>query len=759
MQTVKANRQLLSGDWALWDENPNEWELLNHYAKKPNFERWRQVKVPGSVHEALWKRGEIKHPYHNLNSRASQWIEHRDWIYGKNLELNPALKEGAKRVFLEFEGISEKCRLFLNGSPVGSHDGAGVPFELEITQVLGENDPPQLQVLIPTPTPEDPQVGWTERTRGLRGRMGYGWDFAPRLVRVGLLGEVSLRFTGEHHLKDFWCRPKLDLQTRQAAVQLEVKVDGPVGAGLLFEITLDAEKVGETFAVGTADGYARASLALPDPQLWWPAGMGDQTLYTARVSCLDGSDNLETTFGLREIAWQRQPDNAGHEWPLTLVVNGKPVFQRGWNWVPADALGGPRADRKMKHLVELARHSGANILRCWGGGDPESPEFYAECDRLGLLVWQELPLSSGGISNLPPDDLAYFARLTPYLERVIKARRNHPSLALWGGGNELTYSENKPLTMEHPLPQLMAGLIEKSDPDRAFRPSSPLGASFGPAPDDTEQWDVHGPWTYQTNPPGPEYKLFNTIRPLLHSELGLPGETRLGDQKRFLARHFRSRAASNPARRHHDGAWWEHREIVEAFFGPVNDDKLAILASQWLQAEGLRYYVEETRRRWPHSAGIYLWQFNEPWPTVTCTSAVQYSGRPKLAYQGVRKGYQPVTLTARYDSPLISKDAPLRVSLWAASDTGEIEGELVSSLKDLSGRELGTFKDVVKVPGANPAHLRDLDVALPGGFEGVVVLDLSLADKWKNRYLFSNLPVYPFRKALKHPELLKGTFS
>lgn len=759
MQTGKANRQLLSGVWGLFDENPNEWELLKHYASKHDFQQWRQVKVPGSVHEALWKRGEIKHPYHNLNSRAAEWIEHRDWIFGKNLEVNPLLKEGAKRVFLEFEGVSEQCCLYLNGCLVGSHDGAGVPFEFEITSILEEPGAAQVQVLVPTPTREDPQVGWTEGTRGLRGRMGYGWDFAPRLVRVGILGEVNLRFTGEHHLKDLWCQPKINLQTHRAEVQLEVKVDGPVGARLLFEITLNNKEIAQTYAVGGADGYARAAVELPDPQLWWPAGMGDQPLYTARVSCFEGCDSLETTFGLREVAWQRQPGSAGHEWPLTLVVNGKAVSQRGWNWVPADSMGGPRGEQKMKRLVELARDSGANILRCWGGGEPESRQFYTECDHLGLLVWQELPLSSGGLSNLPPEDPTYLVRLAPYVEKVVKARRNHPSLALWGGGNELTFSDGKPLTVDHPLPGLLNKIIEEFDPGRAFRPSSPIGPNFGPSPEATEQWDVHGPWIFNDNPPGPNYSLFNSIRPLLHSELGLPGETDLRDQKKFLSPRFRSRDLANPARRHHNGAWWEHREIVEAFFGPVNEDKLAVLASQWLQAEGLRYYVEETRRRWPVTAGIYLWQLNEPWPTVTCTSVVQYSGRPKLAFQAVRKAFQPVTISARYAGLTIPKDEPLQVSLWASSDAGEFGGELVSSLKDLSGRELGTFNKNVKVPAGEPVHLGELELPFPAGFEGVAVLDLSLESSSHNRYLFSNRPVYPLRETLAYPELLKGMFK
>src|SRR4051794_32391924 len=129
-----------------------------------------------------------------------------------------------------------------------------------------------------------------------------------------------------------------------------------------------------------------------------------------------------------------------------------------------------------------------------------------------------------------------------------------------------------------------------------------------------------GAWEYSERQLGPQYWRVNAIRPLLHSEFGLPGAASLEMQRRYLSPQFRTRDETNPAFRHHGGAWWKHGATLDQVFGPIADEDLAVLASQWLQAEGLRYYVEETRRRWPHSAGIFPWQLNEPWPNVVCTS-------------------------------------------------------------------------------------------------------------------------------------------
>jgi beta-mannosidase len=755
MTTYSASRLPLSWDWRLYDDNPNEWAWTGRFRRRHDLSHWLPVTLPTSVQEALWRAGRLRHSYRDLHSRDAEWVEHRDWLFGCDFILAPP--PIGERVFLDFDAVDDACTIFLNGVAVGAHEGPGAPFDQEIGALLqaGVN---QLFVLIHAPASEDPQTGGTERTRSLKGRMGYGWDFAPRLVRVGILGPVRLTTTGAHRLRDLWARPTLSDDHRQATVALAVRVDGPAGAAVRFTVQQEGRVIAEASAEAGADGLARAVVELAQPDLWWPNGLGGEPLYTATAECADGSDRVGTRFGVREVRWEGTPGGAAEEWPLALVVNGRRVFQRGWNWVPADSLGGPRADRRARRLLLLARVAGVNVLRCWGGGDPETPAFYTMCDQLGLLVWQEFPLSSAGISNAPPTDPTYLDRVATYAQAVIAARRNHPSLALWGGGNELTMEGGVPLTMAHPYAERLGAVVAATDPDRMFRPSSPLGPIFDADPEKGDGWDVHGPWEYSERQIGAQYWRLNAITPILHSELGLPGAASLETERRYLSPHYWGRTAGNPARRHHGGAWWDHQKTVDRAFGPIADEALAVLASQWLQAEGLRYYIEETRRRWPHSVGIYPWQLDEPWPNVVCTSAVEYGGRPKLAYYAVRNAYRPLLPTAHYPGLQVAPGDPLTVEVWALNDGADQAADLTITLHDLAGRDLmAPQPHPVTVPGESSIRLLDLRLPLPDTFSVVCLLTLSLAGM-SSRYCFSNAVDAPFATLLDHPALMTELF-
>jgi beta-mannosidase len=616
-------------------------------------------------------------------------------------------------------------------------------------------------LVVRAPQQEDPQTGWTAHTTSLRGRMGFGWDFAPRLVSMGIVGKVRLRHTGPWKLRNLWARSRLVDDLSRASVELSVKADGPPGAEVRFTVSRGRHTLAVETVTAEADGVARATVELVRPHLWWPNGMGNQSLYNVRAECTDGSDGVSSNFGIRKITWERTPNGSDEEWPLTLVVNGQHVFQKGWNWVPADSMGGPRALPLARRLLRLAKDAHVNVLRLWGGADPETQDFYDECDRLGILIWQEFALSSAGISNTPPVDSSYLDRLEAYARDVVATRRNHPSLAMWGGGNELTGEDGKPLTMDHPYPQRLASVIAEHDPDRAFRPSSPLGPAFDADPEhgNANMWDVHGPWEYSQRWPGPQYWRFNAIRAILHSETGAPGEASVALQHRYLSpRHRTPKLPTNPARRHHGGAWWDHSSTVEQLFGPIEDEELAVLASQWLQAETLRYYIEETRRRWPASVGIYPWQLNEPWPNVVCTSAIEYGGRPKLAYFAVQGAYRPLLPTARYRGIPFSQAEPLQVEVWALNDGPTIEAELEVRLLGLGGEELVPVTiQAVRLAASSSTRIMEVTPALPKAFEGVVILELALAGE-RNRYIFSSMSVPPLRGTLDHPQMLRSMF-
>jgi beta-galactosidase/beta-glucuronidase len=119
--------------------------------------------------------------------------------------------------------------------------------------------------------------------------------------------------------------------------------------------------------------------------------------------------------------------------PITLAINGRPIFAKGSNWVPPEVFPGSLTLERMRELLHLAAGCHFNLLRVWGGGLSTIPEFYELCDEFGLMVWQEFPLAC----NASPDDPDYLGVLDRESRWLIVRLRAHACVVLWCGGNEL----------------------------------------------------------------------------------------------------------------------------------------------------------------------------------------------------------------------------------------------------------------------------------------------------------------------------------
>jgi beta-mannosidase len=364
----------LDGDgWQLRGCLGREWEWHVGPDKPWDAPGWIPARVPGSVIDDLVRAGEVPTPYFERNSRLAEWVPERAWIYRRRIDVNG---DGS---VLHFGGVDHAATVFVDGAQVAHHEGAFAPFT--VTVEAGEH----LLALVVHPAPEsEPQVGRTSSVRVHKSRMGYGWDFCPRLVHQGIWRPVTL---GER-------------------AQRDVRVRLEEGLGI---VELDGE----------------VALEVQSPELWWPNGLGEQRLYE-----VEGISVGFRTIELDDYA---------------LVVNGRRIALNGWNWVPLDALYGVPRPEKLAHLLELARLANVNLLRVWGGGLIETDEFYDLCDRLGLLVWQEFSMSSSGMESVPSDDPAFIRLMVDEARAIVPLRRHHPSLALWCGGNELDGDDSTPV--------------------------------------------------------------------------------------------------------------------------------------------------------------------------------------------------------------------------------------------------------------------------------------------------------------------------
>lgn len=708
---------------------------------------WLPARVPGAVVDDLHRAGEVPDPRVGRNSRSAEWVAERSWVYRRAVDLDTAAADGV--AVLEFDGIDPGADVYWDGELLGSVRGLYRRLRLPLDASRRAEGRHKLALRVHPAPDSEPQVGRTERVRVHTPRLGYGWDFSPRLRHQGVWKSARLRL-GRALLGDLTVRTRLgappagdkmspldpngdissqfgrqdgadagvdaarvgaassgDMSSQPASsgdmmsplagrnaarvgvvdVEWVPPTDGrPADAGPLA-VTVTVARDGRVLGAAEVDATAgRASLRIPDPALWWPNTFGEQPLYTVTVALADAdgeADRTERQVGFRTA---RLVPNAGAPvgaLPYTAVVNGLTVPLLGWNWTPADTMFGSIDEARVEHLLGLAAASGARLVRVWGGGLIESEHFYATCDRLGLLVWQEFSQSSSGMQSAPSTDPAFVELMRAEAEAIVPTRVHHPSLLLWGGGNELDES-GVPLSDDRsPVLAALSETVARLDPERSWLPTSPTGPEFHNrldriCADPDGQHDVHGPWEHQGLVG--HYTLANAGTNLAHTEFGVEGMTNLRSLEALIPEPDRWPAdRTNPVYRHL-GEWWNNADqVVELFGGRPDTLETLNRASQLLQATGLQYSVEADRRRFPRCSMVLPWQLNESHPNAWCTAAVDFHGDPKPAYFAVTRAFERRRATLRVDRAVWAGEqaASAEVWLWAEAAGGAAAAEAV----------------------------------------------------------------------------------
>jgi beta-mannosidase len=728
--------------WTMAGYVGDEWHYRNAFVSQEPPSTSHAASVPGSVHWDLLQADQIVDPYRHRQSLACEWVAQRQWVYSTTFEI--AEDWSFRRVALLFEGTDYLADVFVDGRHLGATTSLFAPSRFELVAEPGSH---QLSVALHEAPAEQAQIGHTSRVRSRKPRMGYGWDFAPRLIHLGLWDEVKLVSTGAIGIANVWLRPQLHDDQRAALVDIEVAFDGPApeDTSVRLEIELDGRAIAavDSAVPAGADAVTR-QVEIDEPALWWPNGMGPQHLYTCRVSAVVAgvvTDASSDQFGIRRLRMVSNldgDDRRDDALPYTLEVNGQAVYLKGWNWVPVDAMyGRPDLSERYSDLVRLARDAHVNLLRVWGGGLIERREFYRLCDRHGLLVWQEFIQSSSGLDNDPPVDPTYLAELVAEAGAIVRSRRNHPSLAMWCGGNELATPDG-PVTTDHPNIATLQAVVRELDPDRPFLPSSPSGPVFYLTEEcatarPRDQHDVHGPWDYSG--PNRSYAVYNSSTALLHSEFGVPGAAARTSLDRFVSRDAQwPPDAGNPHWVHH-GSWWLQRDWIDQLFGPVDELEDYLQLSQWLQADLLGYAIDANRRRWPSCSGSLPWQLNEPWPNAVCTSAVDYYLRPKAAYWAVRQSYAPVSTSLRHDGLALGVQ-PATATVHVSADQ-QADGTVEVDLYALDGTQLG--HEGYEFSGSGSRAIGAVTIDPRAHETGIVLVRLTLTtetDSVRRHYVF-----------------------
>jgi beta-mannosidase len=269
-------------------------------------------------------------------------------------------------------------------------------------------------------------------------------------------------------------------------------------------------------------------------------------------------------------------------------------------------------------------------------------------------VWQEFPLSSSGLDNDPPDEEDSIDQMATIAESYVRRRRNHVSLTLWCGGNELQTREGKPLDRTHPMLARLGEVVARSDPSRRYVPTSSSGPNFSADEERFGQgvhWDVHGPWRAPLDLEGEWREYWERNDALFHSEVGAPGASPaaiIGDYKGDLEEV--PGTAANPLWRR--TSWWiEWPTFVQDVGREPGDLEEYVRWSQDRQQRALSIAARSAKKRFPRCGGFLIWMGHDSFPCTANTSIVDFDGKLKPAGEELARVYREESTGVGADLP------------------------------------------------------------------------------------------------------------
>lgn len=633
---------------------------------------WMSARVPGTVHQDLLDHGRLPDPFYGMNEQKVQWVEKEDWLYRTVFTVTAdQLKSDA--AWLTFEGLDTYADVYLNGSLLLKADNMFVGHKLAVKDILREGEN-RLMIRFRSPV-EETAPQWdtdgfnypadndhSEKRMSVYTRKApysYGWDWGIRLATSGIWRPVKLTFCNGAVIDDFFVR-------QQEVTEQVAKVDNQLEINNVTSTSKEAQ-VKVVYAYGEqADTLTRTvvlqpgknSLSMPawieKPHLWMPNGWGDPALYTftATVS-VDGKEvaSREEAIGLRSIRVVMEDDKDGKS--FYFEVNGKPMFAKGSNYIPGDALLPNMTGERYARLFEDIRAANMNMVRVWGGGIYEDDRFYEEADRNGILVWQDFIFAC----TTYPHDPTFLKRVSEEAVYNMRRLRNHASLAMWCGNNEIyegmrywgwkdKYSPVvwKEMTEGYDVlfRQLLPELVEANDPGRFYMHGSPYEANWG-RPESWKIADSHNWGTWYGQKP---FESLDTEIPRFMSEYGFQAFPEMKTIRMFASPE--DYELESPVMNAHQKASIGNfliKKTMALYYKVPEKFEDLIYAGLILQGQGMRHGIEAHRRHRPYCMGSLPWQLNDSWPVVSWSS-IDYYGNWKAMHYQIRRAFAPVLVDA-----------------------------------------------------------------------------------------------------------------
>jgi len=620
-----------------------------------------EAEVPGNVELDLLRAGVEKDPFIGNNLYLYRKYEFCRWWLRRTFSA-PARPKEPVDVFLRIEGLNTYATIWLNGTEIGATANMLVEHEIEVGESLRWGAQNELVIRIDSAVNRARRREYPVHLLGTEShdemvalRMpahSFGWDIMPRLVSAGIWRPISLCARPKDRLEDvYYATTRIDPEGAELAVRYRFRATDPEISGYAVRLRGACEtSVFERTVVANfvSGGFV---LRVPSPELWWPRGYGEPSLYAVELALLkDGAvvDTRSEQIGIRTARIEKRYEE-GDKGEFRIIINGTPIMAMGSNWVPLDALHSRDASR-LPRAFEMVNDTGCNILRCWGGNVYEDHAFYDLCDRHGVMVWQDFSFACGSY----PSDEEFLREVAAEARKVIRKLRNHPSLLLWAGDNEIDQifrhaRYNEVHARENRISrEVLPREARDHDPYRPYIESSPCIPYH--VDDDLAVPEQHN-WGPRDYFKGEFYR-----RTTAHfiSEIGYHGCPAVSSLKRYISRDKLWPMPNDEWDTHNtEYILWERRDYnrnilmrnqVQALFGMVPDtlEEFA-LASQVSQAEAKKFFIEMVRSRKWRRTGLIWWNLLDGWPQIS-DAVVDYYFAKKLAYHYIRRSQAPVCM-------------------------------------------------------------------------------------------------------------------
>lgn len=630
------------------------WELKlgnNYSPSTPNeIKKIISIKaeIPGTVHTDLISNNLIEEPFYSDNEKRLSWISESDWIYKTTFDL-PFDDENSAQIKLVFEGIDTIAKIYLNNVQLGTTSNMFLRYEYYVTKFLKQKNN-ELKLYFESPVnygiKQEKKYGKlpvalnSYRVYVRKAQYSFGWDWGPSFPTMGIWKNVYLKKVSEAEIENFLFNT-IELKNGFAIVEVIFNVKKNTNEKILASIKINNANFSTNKLIEVTRGKNKVKFKIENPKLWMPNGYGEQNLYDLEIKLFNENKNilgsLNRKVGIRKIELQLNEKNKN---TFRFIVNGKKIFAKGVNWIPADAFLTRVTEDKYRKLLNFAKDANMNFIRVWGGGIYENDIFYEICDELGLLVWQDFMFACGSY----PEHLEFLQNIEKEIFYNVNRLQYHPSIAIWCGNNEnewIWYQEQKKSYKKMPgykiFSKIIPSILKEVDPIRPYWQSSPFGFDEDPNSQNSgnrHQWDIWSRWI--------DYSEVKNDNSLFVTEFGFQGPANKSTLEKVIP--AKERKINSKIFEFHNKQIEGTERLIKFLIAHLPLSTIwdeFIYLTQLNQGLALKTCLEHWRFNQPRTNGSIIWQINDTWPVVSW-SLIDSELKPKLSYYFVKRIFADV---------------------------------------------------------------------------------------------------------------------